>query len=90
LRKEVEKIKMRKLVSRARRLPLVTLCLVTLAKRATSSHAADAWKVKGGFGTLSQDPINTDWASHDSALDNFLKESIPEALAHTGTDLISQ
>lgn len=62
----------------------MTLCFVTLAKRATSSHAADAWKVKGGFGSLSQDPINTDWASHDSALHNFLKESIPEALAHTG------
>ena len=78
---------MRKLVSRAVRLPLVTLCFATLAKRAISSHAADAWKVKGGFGTLSEDPVNTVWASHDSALHNFLKESIPEALAHTGTKL---
>lgn len=75
---------MRKQVNRTIRLPLVTFCFVTLAKRATSSHAADAWKIKGGFGTSSHDAINTDWASHDSALHNFLRESIPEALAHTG------
>lgn len=72
-------------VSSARaRLPLVTFCLVSLSRRCSSSHAAEAWKIMGGFGSNGQDASLKSWESHDAELHDFLKESIPEALAHTG------
>ena len=72
-------------VSSARaRLPLFTVCLVSLTRRCSSSHAIEAWKVMGGFGSDGQDASFKNWESHDAELHNFLKESIPEALAHTG------
>ena len=70
------------------KVPFAALCLICTATRATSSHAADIWRVKGGLrcdGSRSdENPMIKVWEAHDTGLHNFLKESIPEALAHTG------
>ena len=70
------------------RLPFVTVCFASMTRRCIHSHAADAWKAIGGFGSKGEDPSFKDWESHDAGLHNFLKESIPEALAHTGKVLL--
>lgn len=81
------------------RLRILTVCLLGITRRSISSHAAEAWKIKGGFGRTRLDLDNDGWASQDTKLDSssweshdtelhkFLGETVPEALAHTGTSL---
>ena len=48
-----------------------------------SPQASDVWRSRGGFGKQPEKTC-TEWQEHDAQLFQFLKESIPEALAHTG------
>ncbi|RHZ00653.1 hypothetical protein DYB37_003908 [Aphanomyces astaci] len=54
----------------------------TIALRAAlTKHAIDGWKAE----TFAADPARTAaWKKHDEKLHQFLKASVPEALAHTG------
>lgn len=66
------------------------LILIRFSSSTPASHSvADIWKKKGGMEAESGDggDRSSQWMKHDFRLHNFLKENIPEALAHTGDSL---
>ena len=65
------------------KVPFAALFFFYSTSRVTSSNAIDAWKMKGGLGSDEISVVKS-WEAHDRELHRFLKESIPEALAHTG------
>ena len=70
------------LVSKSVVLLFLASCL-SLSRCISPQQASDVWRSRGGFGRQPEKTC-TEWQEHDAHLYNFLKENIPEALAHTG------
>ena len=65
------------------KVPFAALIFFCTTSRVASSNAINAWKIKGGLGSDENSAFKI-WEAHDTELHSFLKETIPEALAHTG------
>ena len=65
------------------KVPFAAFFFFCTTSRVASSNAINAWKIKGGLGSEENSMFKT-WEAHDTELHSFLKETIPEALAHTG------
>jgi hypothetical protein len=67
---------------------LILIRCSSTAPTVASYGVSDIWKRKGGMGARSDDNGDSNiWIKHDFKLHNFLKENIPEALAHTGDSI---
>ena len=73
------------LVKSLRCLILLNIILSILWSSGSCLQAADRWRTKGGFDNyIVEKTTYPQWKEHDDNLYKFLKDSIPEALEHTG------